>query len=200
MVGRFLGREEAAQIIGVSMTQLHRMDKEADPPPWTGRGYECKQFGAWLRRQFRREAGITDDGEVYHYSTERARLTKAQADKTELESQELRGEMVRVEEVIDEWHRQTGAAKSRCLSIPSKAAPRARTAKSDEEAARIIEAEVLEALEELSDDGLPSRTRARRHRRPSGVEAAPKADGKRVGRRLPAPKPRVRRRARTLEN
>ena len=74
MSGRFIGREEAAQLIGITVRQLHRMDEEADPPPWSGRGYECKQFGRWLRRQFRREAGITEDGQVYDYEQERILL------------------------------------------------------------------------------------------------------------------------------
>lgn len=207
MVGRFLGREEAAQLIGCSMTQLHRMDKEPDPPPWSGRGYECKQFGAWLRRQWRRESGIAEDGKVYDYEMERARLTKAQADKTELESQELRGEMVRVPDVVEEWARQIGSTKARCLSIPTKAAPRARTAASDEEAAKVIEAEILEALQELSDDGLPTHTRrradaarARDSRRAAGVEAAAEADRKRMGRRAPKAEPGKRRRAGKVED
>lgn len=177
---------------------MHRLDVSDDPLPWTGAGYDCERFGEWLKRQFRREAGATDDGQVYDYAIERARLTKAQADKTELESAELRGEMVRVPEVVDEWWRQTSAAKARLLSTPSKVAPRARTADSDEAAAKLIEAEILEALQELSDDGLPDRTRSRRQRGKNGVEAAAKVDGERVGGHVPPAKSRKRGRARPV--
>jgi hypothetical protein len=190
---------------------LLRQHDGDDPPPWTGVGYDCEQFGRWLRRQFRREAGVTDDGQIYDYEQERARLTKAQADKTELESQELRGEMVRVPEVVEEWARQTGAARSRMLSVPTKAGPRARSAGSDDEAAKVIEVEVLEALQELSIDGLPDRTRrrvdaARRReadaarargqgRVEEAVDASAEADRDGVGGQVPAPKSGKRRRA-----
>jgi len=207
-VRRTIGKAEAAAILGVSVRHLHRLDDGQDPPPWTGEGYDCQRFGEWLRRQFRREAGITDDGEVYDYETERARLTKAQADKTELESQELRGEMVRVAEVVEEWARQVSAARARSLSVPTKAAPRARTAATDEEAAKVIEVEVLEALQELSIDGLPDRTRRRvdaarardQRRLEKAVDAAAEADGERVGGSVSEAKPGKRRRTRKVED
>jgi len=206
-VRRLVTREHAAAIAGMTARHLLRLHDEADPPPWTGTGYDCEQFGRWLRRQFRRESGISEDGQVYDYEVERARLTKAQADRTELEAQELRGEMVRVPEVVEEWARQIGATKARCLSIPTKAAPRARSAGSDEEAAKIIEAEVLEALQELSNDGLPDRTRkradaarARDQRRQEGVAAAAEADRERMGGQVPKAQPGKRRRARKVED
>ena len=207
-VRRTINREQAAAIAGMTARHLLRQHDEDDPPPWTGVGYDCEQFGRWLRRQFRREAGITDDGQVYDYEQERARLTKAQADKTELESQELRGEMVRVAEVSEEWARQAGAARARMLGVPSKAAPRARAAASDEEAAKVIEVEILEGLQELSTDGLPDRTRRRvdaarareAKRLASAVDSAAEADGDGVGGQVPEAKPGKRRRARKVED
>ena len=95
------------------------------------------------------------------YHKEKARLTKAQADRTELDAAEIRGELVRADHVIESWSRMLGSARARLLSIPSKAAPRVRAAANDEEAASLIESEVLEALEELSSNGLPERSRAR---------------------------------------
>jgi phage terminase Nu1 subunit (DNA packaging protein) len=178
---RLITREDAAVIAGMSSRHLKRLDGEMDPPPWTGNGYDCAKFGDWMRRRWRRESGVTSDGVVYDYETERARLTKAQADKTELEARELHGEMVRVDEVVEAWARMLGALRARMLALPSKAGPRARAAAGDEQAAEEIEAEVLEALEELSDDGLPDRTRARRARRAGGSAPAAASDGERVG-------------------
>ena len=129
-----------------------------------------------------------------------AELDKAQADKTELEASELQGQMVRAEWVIEEWSRMLGALRSRMLSIPTKTAPRARGAMTDEEAATMIEIEVVEALQELSDDGLDPTTRARQQRRAASNAPAAAADGERVGRRVQAAVPGKRRRAGPVED
>ena len=116
------------------------------------------------------------DGKRYDYDAERARRTKAQGDKTELEASELQGQMGRAE------------------------APRARGAMTDEEAATMIEIEVVEALQELSDDGLDPTTRARQQRRAASNAPAAAADGERVGRRVQAAVPGKRRRAGPVED
>lgn len=190
------------------MQGLIALVKSADPPPKGSGGYPAREFGEWLKRRHLRGVGVDADGVRYDYEQERARLTKAQADKTELESQELRGEMVRVPEVAEEWARRTGAARARMLGVPSKAAPRARTAESDEAAAKVIEAEILEGLQELSTDGLPDRTRRRvdaarareAKRLESAVDAAAETDRDAVGGPVPAAKPGKRGRARKMED
>lgn len=182
MTVKLLTRDEAAAVAGFSPRHLARLDKGEDAPPWTGRGYDAERFGQWLKRQWRKDLGLADDGTVYDYEKERARLTKAQADRTELEAAELRGELVRVEHLVEEWGRMLSALRARLLSLPSKTAPRARTAASDEVALRLIEDEVLQALEELSADGLPDRTRARRERVAGSAEASAAPERQRVGR------------------
>ena len=196
---RYIDRETAAPLVRLTPRHLLRLHDSDDPPPWVaGAGYDAEKFGQWMLRRFRRDVGVAENGKVYDYETERARLTKAQADKVELEAHELRGEMVLADHVIEAWARMLGAARSRLLSLPSKAAPRVRAAANDEEAARLIESEVLEALEELSSDGLPDRTRSRRTRNPSHPEAAAEADGERMGGRVSPPEPRKRGRARKV--
>lgn len=195
-----LTQSQAADLTGITVKGIQALARSADPPPKGAGGHPARDFGEWLKRRHLRGLGVADDGKVYDYETERARLTKAQADKTELEAKELRGEMVRADEVIEEWGRMLGAARSRLLSLPTKIAPLARAAAGDEVAARLIETEILEALAELSDDGIPERTRARRSRRASGAEAAAQADGESVGGRVPAPEPGKRRRARKVAN
>lgn len=182
----------------MSARHLLRLHDEKDPPPWTGDGYNARQFGEWLKRRHLQGVGVDSEGQRYDYEAERARLTKAQADRTELEAAELRGEMVRAAWVIDEWARMLGALRSRLLSLPTKSAPRARGAESDAKAASLIEREVIEALQELSDDGLDPRTRARKERSSQRDEAAAVADGKRVGGRVPAAVPGKRGRTRKV--
>lgn len=190
-----LTQSQAAELAEVTVNGLQAIGRSADPPPKGAGGYPPREYGQWLKRRHLRGVGVSSDGVVYDYETERARLTKAQADKTELEARELRGEMVMAEHVIESWSRMLGAVRARLLSLPSKVGPRARAAAGDEEAARVIEAEVLEALEELSGDGLPERTRARRAGMQGGATTAAAADGEPVGGRVPAAQSRKRRRA-----
>lgn len=193
-----LTQAQAADLAGMTVQGIKMQSTTADPPPKGANGYPPRDFGQWLKRRHLRGVGVDSTGTRYDYETERARLTKAQADKTELEAKELRGEMIRAEHVIEAWARMLGAMRARMLSLPQKAAPRARGAMSDEEAATLIEAEVLEALQELSDDGLPDRTRARRDGRTSDTAPAPEDDGQPVGGRAPTPITRKRGRTRAL--
>ena len=113
----------------------------------------------------------TGDGILYH--VERARLTKAQADRAELEAKELAGELVAIAVVLEEWARLVGGAKQKFLGFPAKLAPRIRATTSDEEAARLLEAEIVEILTELADsDGLPDRTTRSRRRRVASVASS----------------------------
>lgn len=200
-----LEQVQAAAIAGLTVQGLQKIGKtQADAPPRTPDGlYPADAFGQWLKRRIAAEYGVADNGQSYNYDAERARLTKAQADKTELEAAELAGHLVRVDDIEQEWGRMLGAFRARSLSMATKAAPRARVAINDEEALAVIEAEVIEALQELSDDGLPPQTRERRKRALANAasgNAAAEADGEPVGGSVPAPKSRKRRRAGPMEN
>ena len=194
-----LTQEQAAEVVGLTARRLRQLADEGNGPAQTAGGqYEAREIGRWLKQRLMSELGVAQDGQAYDYDAERARLTKAQADKTELEAAELAGALVRVDDVESEWARLLGAARSRLLSLPTKAAPRARVAVNDEEAQAVIEAEVLEALQELSDDGIPPQTRERRRRAQAngaGADATAEADGERVGGQVSPPKPRKRGRA-----
>ncbi len=194
-----LTQAQAAEIVGLTARRLRQLQDEGSGPAQTAGGqYDPKEVGRWYRQRLLSEMGVAGDGQAYDYEAERARLTKAQADKTELEAAELAGSLVRVDEVEAEWGRMLGSMRSRLLSLPSKAGPRVRVALNDEESAALIEAEVLEALQELSTDGIPPTTRDRRERaaaRAEGAHAAATPDGVAVGGPVSAAVPRKRRRA-----
>lgn len=199
-----LTQEQAAEVVGLTARRLRQLADEGNGPAQTSGGqYEAREIGRWFKQRLLAELGVAQDGQVYNFEAERARLTKAQADKTELEAAELAGHLARVEDVETEWGRMFGAMRARLLSLPTKAAPRARVALNDEEAAAVIEAEVLEALQELSSDGIPPTTRERRQRSQAdgaGADTAATPDRQRVGRSVPAPVAGKRRGARTVEN
>lgn len=133
-------------------------------------------------------------------AAEKLRLTKNQADETEhkaekarLEVEVLRGSLRLTEEVESEWAEQITSAKSKLLSIPTKAASLVLAAKSRLDAEAILKTLIYEALEELArgDDD------AEGDEKP--VEPAAEPDRKPVGRSRTKAKPGGQRRARKVQ-
>lgn len=93
---------------------------------------------------------------------EKARLDKLRADKVELELGVLRGRLVPVEQVEEQWLSMAGNFRMRILSISSKLALRLLNKSDPNEVQRILETEHHEALKELSqhDPGSESDSRS----------------------------------------
>lgn len=81
---------------------------------------------------------------------ERARLIKAQADKTELEVQTLHRSLVSVEEAEMQWASLIVAFRSRMLAIPTRAAQALLALKEFHEIELFLREQIHEALNELS--------------------------------------------------
>jgi len=176
--------EQAAAVVGITVRHLHKLIADGDGPRVaTDSRISCVDLGEWIGKRAKR-----DD-----FQAERTRLTKAQADKTELEVAELAGELVRAEEVAQAWGEKIGAAASRLKSLPSKLAQRVAAPGKTAEVQALAQDAVFEALNELAGDGLPERTRSRRQAHQDNLAPAAKVDGKRVGRQTPKVKPRVKR-------
>lgn len=146
-------------------------------------------------------AGETAPGEPLDLNTERARLTKAQADKTELEVAVLRGEQIPAETVAASWQDQVMAARARLLSFPATVAPLV-VGLSLREAEVELRDRIYEVLEELKDydpaDYRPRRGREAEQADGEAVGAAAQADRQRVGRHTSDAQPRRKRGARPV--
>jgi phage terminase Nu1 subunit (DNA packaging protein) len=136
--------------------------------------------------------------DVLDLSAERARLASAQANKTELEVAELKGEMVRREEITTHWSAMISAMRAKLLSLPSKMANQVATPAKAKEAEAKLREQVHQALEEISNDEFPSIIRARiiRAAEDRGTPSQPAAES--VGGRESLPEPGVKRRARKV--
>jgi phage terminase Nu1 subunit (DNA packaging protein) len=95
------------------------------------------------------------------YEVERTRLTKAQADKTELEVQELRGILVRVPAAAEHWRGMVARARAKLLSLPSRIAAAIATPEKVAQCQDLAQGLVYEALAELAGDGIPDDVRMR---------------------------------------
>lgn len=117
------------------------------------------------------------------FHIEKARLVKLQADKTQMEVDELGSKLVRVDEVKKELYSAITDCKNRLLSIPSKATPILASETNPAAVQGVLEDLVREALEELAKEANePEQSAVDHSAGDDGVEAAPKARRKRLGR------------------
>lgn len=131
---------------------------------------------------------------------ERTRLTKAQADKTELEVRELRAELVRMPVVEQHWQGMVASARSRLLALPSRIAAQIAGPDRLQQVQDKAQALVYEALAELAGDAVPEQIRSRaaaesERANDESLSPAAEADDESVGSGKPGAKRRGQQRA-----
>ena len=192
-------QELAAQIAGFTTRHLRRITKEPDSPPQNPDGsYPAAEFGKWLKRRHIAGLGVANDGTVYDFGAERARLTHHQANVERLKELQLRGELIHRDVVAAYWQAVAGAIRSRLLALPGKIAHVALAAKTLAEVDDAAKLQVYEALSELGTNGLPDRYAVAEASPGPSVEPASEADSEPVGGRKPPAKRRGKRGAGTV--
>lgn len=146
--------------------------------------------------QYLQERAYGNGDTAHDTHHERARLIKAQADKTELEVAEMRGQLMPIETIEHDWMQHVSSCRMRLLAIPSKSAFQIVSLKEPAEIERFLKAAIYEALMELArdDDDIPEPEAES----PASVDAAAGTDRKPVGRRTPKTKPGSKRRTRKV--
>ena len=186
-----LTQSQAAEVAGLTTRRLQQLDKDGSGPPrMSGGGYFAADLGRWLKDRLLSELGVANDGKAYDYEAERARLTKAQADKTELEVAELRAELIPATKIETHWQAMIAAMRARLVGLPSKIAPQVAGPDDLTRVQDMIQAGVYEALAEIAGDAFPDDVRRRivlaTDGHGSGSEAAAEIDGDAVGKRASA--------------
>ena len=88
------------------------------------------------------------------YQEERARLTHHQANIAELDEEERRGSLVKVDDVVDLWASAISNTKTKLLSLPNKITHQLLAADDHKAALAIFKEQVNEALEELASGNI----------------------------------------------
>lgn len=101
----------------------------------------------YLRQQALRSKDPEEQGELYQ---EQVRLTKARADRTELEIAQIEEDLVNGEEVAAVWMQYVGACRARLLAIPSRLTPELAVIIDPIEINELLSNAIDEALIELS--------------------------------------------------
>lgn len=198
---RLIGNHrETAELLGISEQALWKAAKERGCPVLRAAGdvgvetlYDWRQVMQWRCADLR-----SRDNEL---TTERARLARAQADKTEMELAEMRAELIARETVSAHWSAMVGAMRAKLLSVPTKSAAQIVEPSKIAEATAVIRAFQNEALLEIAGDEFPPEIRARIDKYcGEGGSATSGDDGQPVGGHSPDAKPGRKRRARKVEN
>ncbi len=90
------------------------------------------------------------DGRSEGYGAARTNLTQIKAQHEELKLRERTGELVRTSAVEEVWSAMVSRFRGRLLSLPVKAAPRVRVARTNAEARELLQKYIDDALSELS--------------------------------------------------
>jgi phage terminase Nu1 subunit (DNA packaging protein) len=155
--------------------------------------YDTEQVIAWMIQREIGKLSVHDDGTVYNFEAEKARLTHEQAEKVAMENAVRRGELVDTGRVAGWWASIITNAKQRLLAIPTKAAPLVLGRASLPEVRDQLESLINEVLLELSTtDPLACGSGD------EGVETAAQADSEPVGGPETEAQPRGKRRARAM--
>jgi phage terminase Nu1 subunit (DNA packaging protein) len=140
---------ELAHILGVSDRRVQQLVTMGAFPRVDRGKYDLptvvQSYIAFFRAQFE---NISD--EELDLRAEKALLTRAQRKKVELELKIMQGELHRSDDVRRVMNDMLGAFRARCLSIPTKAAPRVQ-GKDLNAVKDVLKKEIYEALSELTD-------------------------------------------------
>tara|TARA_R100000951_G_scaffold40964_1_gene34695 strand:- start:366 stop:941 length:576 start_codon:yes stop_codon:yes gene_type:complete len=134
------------------------------------------------------------------YQEERARLTHHQANKTELEEQVLRGELIPSSEIESLLSNIFTAFRAKLLGLPVKASPQLVIMADVVDAENLLRKFIYEALEELSSYDLSEIAFNAAGPKPNNTDTATGNNGKPVGRQGAKTKQRGKRGARKVEH
>jgi len=119
------------------------------------------------------------NGEAGDWAAERGRLTRIQADRQELKLAKLKGDLISLKQVNQEWSELLVSFRDRPLVLPSVLAP-SIVNRTETEAERILTNRISAALEKLSN-WTPSNDDEDTQARPAPDSRAAIADGEPMG-------------------
>lgn len=141
-----------ARLLMISDRRVQQLVKDGVIPKGENRRYNLEEaVQGYIQFLQGKNFGKSLEDDAPDYHVEKARLTKVQADKAELEYKEACGELVRADEVSRHWYDMINACKNRLLSVPSRAAPVVSSESSAGMCQQIIDDLIRESLEELSE-------------------------------------------------
>jgi phage terminase Nu1 subunit (DNA packaging protein) len=152
-----VNKRQLADILGMAEETLTQYQKDSTFPVLvkrrgrSGSDYETADVIAWLER--RKINATVGNQDLIDLEEGKRRKMAAEAGLAELELLKEQGKVIEIERVADELGEQLSNLRAKLLSIPSKVAGQAYTAKDIREIKQILDDAIFEALNELSGHG-----------------------------------------------
>ena len=181
-MGKLVTARDLSKIFGKTERTIFRW-KDEGMPRVDGK-YDTAAVHEWLvQRAMDSRLSETADGKILDLNAERARHSKEQADKLEMENAVRRGLLMDANHTAGLWSKIAVAAKTRLLAIPSKAAP-LLVGKKVAEIKDVLETHVYECALTIAGDPMGE-----------SLDATAEVDGKPMGGQKQKVKPGGKRRA-----
>ena len=130
----------------------------------------------------RTRARLSPKGIDTSISEEKTRLTKAQADKAEMEVEVITRGMLKAEEVTEGWIAFVSNVRTKLLNLPSKVAHQVVGLETYAEVEGLINEEIYEVLNELAGTTIPEPLRGSMEPDSENLQTTKKTKSQRVGR------------------
>jgi phage terminase Nu1 subunit (DNA packaging protein) len=152
-MSKLVSKKELSVLLGKSERTLSEWQKQGLPVvKATAKGlaneYDTAQVINWLLSRY--DPGSNQGSESGNFEEERTRLTKAQADKIELEVKVMQGKLLPAEEIESVWSDQVIRMRSKLLAMPVKLSVLLIGKDKQADIEQILRKEIHEALTELS--------------------------------------------------
>ena len=156
-----LSKSQLAYGLGVTARMLTNYQQDmTNPLPYEfqngakgGNLYDLKAAFDWYRKRLMIELEVDDDGNVYNLDAERARLTHHQANKTELESKLLSGEVIYTRDAIAAITRIIAESSAAWMATPYEFSQIAISGNSPTEIEQKCADVVVRTMQELESHG-----------------------------------------------
>lgn len=141
-----------SKLLLLSERRVQQLVKEGVIPKTERNRYElAPAVQGYIR--FLQERMVGNTAAPIDYQNEKSRLVRIQADKAQIELDQMNEALIETSEVAKEWESILSDMKSKILSVPTKAAPLVRDETSTSVIMDILQSFIDETLHELSTYG-----------------------------------------------
>jgi terminase small subunit / prophage DNA-packing protein len=146
-MGKIVNKTELSEIFGVALQTIYTYQKEGMPCEKEGsKGVEAQYDTALCIDWFANKRHLKID-----YNRERARLTKLQADKVQMEIDLANGMTVLVPDIKEKLEKSLGELKSQLLALPSILTPSLSGLTDEGKIQEILTTKIKEVLIDVAD-------------------------------------------------